>query len=314
MKKSILTLFLIVIFCSCENQSDSATTLPTAEIINYSYKTYNTTNTPNTVINETTYKIINNKISDYTGENLQTGEMSSGTYNYANNKIDEILKYRAGGLVERLNFSYVNGRLSEYLQESINTTTQESFFNKHTFAHAIDTTYVEWRRSSDFGITFDIPVADIKIVLDSNSNRTYFEEYDYINDETTSATNSYDSNNNMISEALFKNYSNGTVLNELTNTMTYDTSENPLNLIYQETYGRENLMLLYHLESNAINNFNPKTLSPKSLDTFSSTFGSSITYEISNIELGGYITSNDFETYTNGIKLSRFKIEYLRSF
>jgi len=316
MKKSFFTLSLIAILSSCANQDDSTPTVtaPTANITNYVYKTYNTTNTPNTVINTTTYKIANNKISDYTGENLQTGQMSSGTYNYVNNKIDEILKYREGLLVEKLNFSYVNGRLSEYLQESINTSTQESFFNKHTFTHAIDTTYVEWRRSSDFGVTFDIPVSDIKMVLDSNANRTYFEDYDYINDDTDSKKNSYDGNNNMINEESFDIYNNGTIINSLTNTMTYEASENPLYLIYNATYGRDNLMLLYHLESNAINNINPKAISPNSLESFSSTFGNTFTYEISNTELGGYVTSNNFETYNSGTQFSRFQIEYLRDF
>ena len=312
MKKTIVIIPFVLMFFSCnEAHIDTGLIDDSTPVVNtIAYKTYDATT--NTVNRTTTYTLNSNRIVSSTTVNSSTSQQSNSTYDYNNGQLSEVMIFSDNHLTSKRNYTYNNtNKLVEYLQESIDPSTQQSFFNQHTFTHTSDTIFSEWKRSSD-GIIFNT-IATFKIVLDSNGNRTYLEKSDLINNETKVKVSNYDGNNNLITENSFIKNDDNTMTTILSNNITYKTSMNLLSLVHQNTYGKENLMLLYHLQSNALNNFNPKTISNNSLKTFDSTFvgNSGITFEFLN-ETGAdnYDYLNDYRTYINGTLLSRFTVEF----
>lgn len=312
MKKLIVIISFVLILFAC-NETHIDTGLiddSTPALRTLSYKTFNATT--NTVNRTTTYTLNSNRIVSSTTTNSSTSQQSNSTYDYNNGLLSEIMVFSDNNLTSKRNYTYNNAnKLVEYLQESIDLSTQQSFFNQHTFTHTSDTIFSEWKRSSD-GTNFNT-IATFKIVLDNNNNRTYLEENDLLNNEIKARISSYDTDNNLISENSFIKNNSNTLINVLSNNITYETSKNLLSLVYKNTYGKENLMLLYHLQSNALNNFNPKTISNNSLKTFDTTFvgNSGITFEfLHETGTNNYDYLNDYRSYVNGMLLSRFTIEF----
>ncbi|MFY0630220.1 MAG: hypothetical protein JXR05_07550 [Flavobacteriaceae bacterium] len=313
MKKSSFILLLTLIFIGCSEND------PDVGLIDHSTPvlrtvTYNTYNVSTNTINRTTaYTIHDNKMESSITTNTSTSQQVNSTYNYSNNRISKISTFKDGNLSSQQDFSYDgNDNLTEYLQESIHPTTQQSFFNQHMFTHTTDTIFSEWKQSSD-GNNFNT-IATFKIVLDNNSNRTYLEENHVINNEIRVKTNNYDANNNLVTENTYIKDATNTLVNLQSTSITHETSLNLLSLVYQNTYGKENLILLYHLQSNALNNFNSKTISNNSLKTFDTNAvgNAGITFEFVN-ETGAnnYDYLNDYRTYVNGVLLSRFTVEFI---
>nr|WP_321231895.1 hypothetical protein [uncultured Psychroserpens sp.] len=317
MKKSIIILnafFALICFACSSNDSIDNQDINGNEpsLSNYIYKTYNVTNTPNTVIDSTNYNISDHKIISSSSLNLETLSQQSSNYTYVNGKIGEIRSFSNGVLSRIQSFTYnANDNLVEYLSESVDANGSSSNFQRHTFTHTTDTIFSSWERSND-GLNFDTSVSDFKIVLDGNDNRTYLETYSYLNNDTQFEVSTYDANSNILNESKYLIFNNG---NELLfeNNYTTNTSENYFNTINEDTFTRKNVMLLYHLQSGAVNNINAKSISTNTLNTFDSTWGNSFAdFEISNtIDTNNKTLSSDFKTIISGDVISRFSQEYI---
>lgn len=277
-------------------------------INNYIYKVYNTQN--NTVNLSTDFQLIDNRISSYQGINFQTNQSSSGNYIYDDEKIVEILKFIDGDFISKQNFTYDSqGNLIELLT-SVHNSNQNTY-SKHSFNHTLDTIFIEHRKSLD-GNNFDIKLTDIKILIDENDNRTYFERYDYVNDTTTKERLEFDSHQNLIEEVIVNVYNDGTEIDEITNTISYDNSINSLYEINSKMLSRKNLILTYHIFKNSsINSINAKRIAPNNIINFDTTFGNSVgNFKFENdINDNGFSQKNIFEF--NFLEISeKFSYEY----
>ncbi|MDG5490117.1 hypothetical protein [Psychroserpens sp. SPM9] len=315
MKTSIYTLISISIFtlsCLSCSSDDPEVAANEPRLTNYIYKTYNVSNTPNTVLDSTNYSIEDNKIVSASGLNLETSFQRNSTYTYLDDKIDKIQSFSNGLLTRVQSFTYdANDDLIAYLSESIDTDNQSSSFEKHEFTHTTDTIFSSTTRSSD-GINFDTNVSEAKIVLDANNNRTYYEMYSHFNEETTFEINTYDANSNLINEAKYLILDNGNEVLSFENNVATNNSENLFYSINETTFTRKNLMLLYHLQSNAVNTINGKSITPNAIITFASTWGNSFaTFEILNTTNDtGLTIYSDFKTTIAGNLISRFSQDY----
>lgn len=311
MKKIILTLLLItIVACSNNNSIDDNSDENSINITNFIYKTFNVHISPNTITTTIDYQLIDNKISSFSGTNTQTNQTFSGIYNYTNGKITELLKFNENVLTSKYNYTYNDQNLIELNIESINNSGQNSF-SKHSFNHTLDTIFVKHQSSLD-GINFNIDITDTKIIIDENGNRTYFERYDYLNNEITNEILEFDSNNNIIKEEKI-NFFDGSEITTLTNTISYDNSINSLYKINTKMYGRKNLMLTYHIFKNdVINSINAKILSPNNIVNFNTTFGNSLfTFQFENIiNDNEYSQKNIFEVKAIDEIFGKFSFEY----
>ncbi|WP_299441529.1 hypothetical protein [uncultured Aquimarina sp.] len=304
---SSFILVLILIITSCSNDDDSNNDPVIESMNNFVLTNFDVSTTPNTRIDSTYYQLANNRIDYSEGINFQTNETSSGTYIYDNDKISEIRRYSQSNLIEKLTFEYSNSNtLTEFLHE---TTQEQSIYNKHTFTYSSDSIYVNWKRSFD-GINFDIDVAHSKIVLDSNNNRVYFENFNFLNNTTKAVITQYDSNNNPIKEEFLHDSGTGLEL-DFTNTITFENSINTLYEVNETTFSRHTLMLLYHIDSGEVNNFNFKSISPNNIKTFESDFGSLFTYSVLHvINEERYSELTEFATFSNSDLFSAFSYEF----
>jgi len=305
-----LVIFISLTSCSNESIDNNSESII---LTNYIYKNYNVTNTPNTVIDSTNYQIVDNKIISSSSLNIETLIERTSTYSYSDSKIEEIQSFIEGSLNRSQSYSYnTNGDLIEYLTVAFNTDSQPSNYEKHTFNHTNDTIFSSWKRSDD-GINYNINVSDSKIVLNNNSNRTYFEAYDYFNNETNIEVNNYDTNFNITNDSKYLRMENGNDTLSFENSYTYNSSLNLFNLINEATFTRKNLMLLYHLQPNAVNNINAKSISRNNLATFESTWGNSIAnFEITNTtDENNNGLFSDYKTIIAGNTFARFTQEYI---
>ncbi|MFD2568445.1 hypothetical protein [Pseudotenacibaculum haliotis] len=300
MKNLYFLLTLSIVFASCtKNDPDTGLIDNSTPILSsYTYETHNATT--GDVLTSTVYNLDNNKILGYTSAN------ASALFSYENDKISEILSYTNGALVGKRNFEYnSNGKLSEFLVESINS----SLFNKHSFTHTQDTIFSEWKRSTD-GIHFDL-IATFKIVLDVYQNRTYLEEHDIINNEVKIVYNTYDTNHNMITYDSYRKNNDNSLSSLFSSTYTYDTSINLLSVINENTYKKETFSLLYHLQTSAINNFTPRNISYNAMQSMSNNFGNQFTYTVQNeVNDNNYAYFNTFKVYNNGVLFTKFTLEF----
>ncbi|MCB0743768.1 MAG: hypothetical protein KDC67_07690 [Ignavibacteriae bacterium] len=314
MKDLVSILFIALMLSSCSNEDVSSDLQVNDPLLtNYIIKHFNVSNTPNTVLDSTNYQISSERISSSFSLNFETLIQKMSNYNYVNNRIDNIQTFTNNTLTRIQSFNYnANNDLVEYLSESINNEDQTSTYEKHLFNHTTDTIFVSWTRSDD-GVNFDINVSDFKIVLDNNDNRTYLESYSYLNNETKFENGTYDSNSNIINELKYLRLSNGNDVLSFENNYTYNSTENLFYRINEATFTRKNLMLLYHLQSSAINNINAKSISKHIMTNYESTWGNSFAnFEISNItDDNANNIYSEFKTIIGSDLLSRFTQEFL---
>ncbi|MFP4845216.1 hypothetical protein [Winogradskyella sp. PE311] len=310
----IIIFFTLVSFsCSKDNNDEPIFIDDVSLLTNYIYKTYNVSNSPNTVIDSTNFMISDNKIISSSGLNLETLSEKTSNYSYLNGKIDKIQSFSNGTLTRIQSFGYnTNEELTEYLIENINTNDASSSFERHTFTHTTDTIFSSWTRSND-GITFDEQVSDFKIVLVENNNRTYLETYSYLNDDTQYEISTYEGSFNILNESKYLILNNGNEVLSFENNYTTSNAVNYYNRILSNTYSRKNLMLLYHLQPSAINNINAKSISGYRLDTYESTWGNSFAeFEISTVPNNDNINVfTNFKTIISGNLFSRFSQEFI---
>jgi hypothetical protein len=308
--QNYLLLLLLPFLFSCSDDDDNSGTDQELTLSGFVQKNYNVNSTPNVIIDSTYYQLQNNKIISIVRTNVATSVSNNTVYEYLGNKITNTTSFVNGVMSLKNNYLYdTNDKLIEFRQESYNPSNQITVIQKHTFIHTQDTIFSQWKRSTNNGISFT-DIANFKIVLDQNNNRTYFEDHDMTNNSKERILTTYDANNNMLSEQCFNVLNNGDLILNLTNSATYSNFINPLALIMEATFGRKTLMLLYHLQTTAINNINSRNVSPKAMDSFITSFDG-IGFEITNTPFNNNVTQiSDFKTLNSGSLIGRFSLEY----
>jgi hypothetical protein len=308
--QNYLFLLLLPFLFSCSNNDDNSGTDQEVTLSGFVQKNYNVSSTPNVIIDSTYYQLQNNKIISIVRTNVATSVSNNTVCEYIGNKIANTTSFVNGVMSSKNNYLYdTNDKLIEFRQESYNASNQITAIQKHTFTHTSDTIFSQWNRSVNNGVTYT-NIANFKIVLDQNNNRTYFEDQDMTNNSEERILTTYDTNNNMLSEQHFNVINNGDLFLNLSNSATYSNFINPLALIMEATFGRKTLMLLYHLQTNAINNINSRNISPKTMDSYITSFDG-IEFEITNTPFNNNLTQiSDYKTLNSGSLLSRFSLEY----
>lgn len=301
---------LLVVVSSCSNQESIESDQDnTVQISHYVHKSYDLSGN---VIRTIEYSLENNKIMNSLSTVLATSQTANSIYTYSDDKLTTISNYSNGSLTSQSNYQYnANNDLVEMRQNSFNTANQITTIQKHTFTHTSDTIFSQWNRSTDGGATYS-NIANFKIVLDQNNNRVFLEEHNMTDGNTDRIVSTYDSNNNLINEQYFTVLADGQITQSLTNAYTYTNQLNPLAIAIQATYGRKTFMMLYHLQTNALNNINARNCTPNSMQSYSTDFGDGIiTFEIENTLFDSQYTKiSDYKTFNSGALFSRFSLEY----
>ncbi len=291
--KKIHLLPLLAAIIGCSSNDDSSTTTPESEsdvihISEFHKKNYDNTGE---VTSDITYTLEDNRIISLTNNETITADY---TYN-ANNQLATIKTYTNNTLTNEKVFEYnEDGDIETYTVK----TPEDNEYLKYVYTYTTDTIFYDLKFSDDD--TNYTTQYNYKMVLDANDNVTYH----YTSDEYTETfiTSLYDENNNMITETHTENsYVNDDSYSWEDNSTINTTIKNPASLIYYETYGKRNLMLLYHykVSDNYINTINTYMLNPNVLETYTSSFLSDVYFEIENT-IGtntDYVTKYEF--YSN---------------
>jgi len=303
-KLSLLSLLCFVL--ACETEESTPPDANDLTIVGYAYKTFNA---DNNVTDSTFYELDNNRIVSASGLNLLSQQTNSATYSYQSDKIAEVTNFRNGQMTSIRTFSYAGDDLSEMLLET--QTQNGATYQKWTFDHSAAVTVFLTHSSSSNGINFDNALNDSKVILDGNDNRVYFENFNHANQEITAVSMSFDGDDNPVSEN-YMSYLNGSFVSTLTLSGTHDGTVNSLYEIRASTYGKKTLMLLYHLQTNAVNQINARTISPNNIDSFATTLNGDFSFEITNqIGQGGFSEMNQFKSYAGSTLLMHFETEFL---
>ena len=303
MKKLLFVFTLAIMFsCASDDSNSNPETETNIPFLAFDFKNFNASG----MVTDSTRYFLNNegKISNYSNNS------ANGLFTYTDNLLSTVERFTGGQISLREQYNYDSQNLIEVLSENYSSATTE--YNRIQYQYSsTDTIYVTDRNSND-GVNYNINISDSKIVLDSNDNRTYFENYDYINDETTAVISEYDSNNNLIKETFYNDYGSGLV-ESYNNTLSFSNDKNSLYEVYKRTYTRRNLMITYHLQGNAVNQINGKSISVNNVNTFNTTFGSIFSFEIDNI-VGNdnYSTSNSFKTYADSNLIRHFEYSFVQ--
>ena len=296
----VFSLLSIVYSCSNNDNSEDSTTI-------YQFVQKNINANTNSIIDSTTYQLYNDKIISSERINIATNQSSNADYTYTNGKISSIFGYVNSVLLSKQFYFYENNKLSEFRMESYNTTNVLTQISKQTFTYTLDTIFSEWKRSTD-GINYNL-ILKSKMKIENN-NRVFYESYSPINNENKRIIMDYDSNGNPLNQEYYIKQQDVYVSTQ-TNTMSYDNGINSFGKIMDETYGRETLMLLYHLQSNAINDINVKSLCKNTINTFVSTFDSTITFSVNSIvNTQNYAKKIEYISLVNGAIFSRFQQDF----
>lgn len=306
---------LLLVLVSCASDDSIVTPEDSSPVLSrFIYEVYNTVNSPNTVRIRRTYTVESNRILSAIRENVETGSIGERTYNYTNGRITEISNFNNGLLTDTNYFTYdTDGNLTEYLSVPTENANQ-MLYVKLNYTHEQDTIYGISSQSND-GITYEI-TASSKIVLDANMNKTFSELFSAINGETTRNLITYDANNNMISSMGFQKQSDGTFLNTITSSYTYESGINTLGLVYDATYGRQVLMLSnQHFDnSSAINNYNAKYSSYNTFEAYTTSFFGNVNFTpefINTFNTNNYSIMTDYSMAINNELISRFTYEFI---
>ena len=305
MKKIFILLFVLILIsivssCTNDNNSNDITNI-------YQFVQKNINANTNAIIDSTTYHLENNKIISSHRINISTGQISNTDYVYSNGKISSILGYVNSVLLSKQFYFYENNKLSELRMETYNSSNFLTQITKHTFTYTADTIFSDWKRSTD-NINYNLILkSKIKIV---NGNRVFYESDDVVNNETKQIIMNYDSNGNPLSQEHFIKQQ-GVYVSTLTNNMSYGNGINSFGKIMEETYGRETLMLLYHIQSNSINDINVKSLTRNTINTFVSTFDNTINFTVNNIiNAQNYAKTSEYFCTVSGSTYSKFQQDF----
>jgi hypothetical protein len=305
---ALLLLTVLISSCSDENTIDLNQDNPIV-ISHYIQKNYDLSGS---VLRTIEYTLADDRIVNSLSTVVATAQTSNSVYTYSNDKLVSISNYVSGNLTTQSNYQYnSNGDLIEMVQNSFNSANQIATVQKHTFTHTSDTIFSQWNRSTDGGATFSV-ITNLKIVLDQNKNRVFFEDNSTIDENIERVISAYDSNHNLINEQYVTEFPTGVTSTYPTNLYTYTNQINPLAIAIEATYGRKTFMMLYHLQTNALNNINARNCTPNTMQSFSTDFGNgTITFEIENTPFNAtYTKISDYKTFNSGALFSRFSLEY----
>lgn len=308
MKKIVLFFCLATLLLSCSAEDTSTNSDNTISVSSIIRKNYNATT--DAVLSTIQYTIGNNKIMSVTGTNAQNTQQTNSVYTYLSNKITQITTSTNGVVTSNQYFVYNSAnKLIEYRTESVNSSGEIQVINKNTFDRVQDTIYNYWTRKTSPSNDFS-PIITSKIVLDENHNRTFFEYYDHLNNEFKKETLIYDAQNNIIQENHFI-YDGGQFVNTLTNNYNYSNTMNTLAYVLAETYGKETLMLFYHLQTGAINEINVKSYSPNTLANYTTTFSNDLSFTFSSTGTdANYSNFSEYKTYVAGVLFTKFTYNF----
>ena len=305
MKKIFTSLFILILtltFFSCSNSNSSNVNTNI-----YQFVQKNINSNTNAIVDSTTYLLVNNKIISSQRINIASGQTSNADYTYTNGAISSIFGYANSLLLSKQFYFYQNNKLSELRMESYNSSNNLTQITRHTFTYTADTIFSEWKRSTD-NINYNL-ILKSKIKIE-NGNRVFYESEDPINNETDRIIMNYDSNGNPLNQEYFIKQQ-GVYVSTQINTISYGNGINSFGKIMNQTYGRETLMLLFHLQSNAINDINVKTLSKNTINTFVSTFDNSINFTVNNlINAENFAKKIEYISLVNGAIFSKFEQDF----
>lgn len=304
----LVLLFSFLIF-SCSEEEIIGDQENQIAISHYIQKNYDLSGN---VIRTIEYELAENKIVSSVSTVLATSQTANSVYTYSNGKLSSISNYTNGSMTAQSNYLYNSSDdLIEMRQNSFDASNQIVTIQKHTFTHTADTIFSQWNRSTNGGATYST-IANLKIVLDQNNNRTFFENQTIANENIDRVVSTYDSNNNLINEQYINVFPDGTTAVYPTNVYTYTNQVNPLAIAIEATYGRKTFMMLYHLQTSAINNINARNSTPNSMETFSTDLGDgTITFGIENTPFDvNYTKISDYKTFNSGSLFTRFSLEY----
>ncbi len=308
-KNYFLVALMSLLFSSCND--DEVILIPDNQtaITNFIQRNYDLSGN---VIRTIEYELEENKIVSSVSTVIATSQTATTSYAYSNGRLATISGFSNGNMTTQSNYIYnSNNDLIELRQDSYNASNQITNITKHTFTHTADTIFSQWNRSTDGGVSYST-VTNLKIVLDQNNNRTFFEDHNTTSTGIDRIVTTYDANNNVTNEQYIVALSSGTTfINPITN-YTYTNQINPLAMVNEATYGRKTLMMLYHLQTDAVNNINARNITPNTMETHTTTFGDgTITFEIENTPFdANYTKISDYKTYNSGTLFTRFSLEY----
>ena len=299
---------LLITGCSKSEINDSKSINNQIFVTSIIRKNYNLSNS---VIRTQTTNVVNNKIQNTTITFPASSQTSVSTYNYLNNRISTIESFFNAILTTKTYFIYdASNKLIEYRTESFNNSGQIQSVNKHIFYRMQNIVYSNWTRSIN-SQSF-VSISNAEIMLDQNLNRINFKEHDIVNNEQKKIVTVYDNNNNILTEEYFSLNSSGLYNSYLINSYSYGTAINTLAFINLQSIGKENIMLLYHLNSNAINEVNVKSFSPNVINTFISTFDDNIIFNIINqVDSNNYSRFSEYNCYNANNFISKFSFEFI---
>lgn len=305
---SILSCTAVAI--SCSSDENVAIEEPTPEVPETSifskFVVRNFSASNNTVIDSTTYQLENDKVKTAQKIIVATGVTTTTQYSYTNDKIANVITSINGVIREKQFYDYQNNKISEFKTETYSVSNVLTEVNKHSFVQTGDTIYSDWNKSSN-GSNFTLHMQS-KIKLD-NGNTVFYEGNNF--SDINRITMQFDSNGNPLNEKYFKKSQgeNG-FLATGENNITYGSTINTFGKIMENTYGREVIMLLSHLESNAVNFYRVKKFSRNTLNSFESDFFSS-TFTINNtVNAQNFAKKIDYIFLLNGTLFTKFQQEF----
>ena len=289
----------IIFLAACSDQTDVPDT-NTNIVESFSITYFNIAGTP---LKTENFSLENNKINNVTILNHSNNEISNTTYNYSSDKLTKIVSTKNNVETSVTELLYTDNQLSE-----ISFIKNDNLWGTNT----LKVNYTNDLNSILFSSkdNSNNEISNGTITLDANDNRIYFEENDLINNQTKVIQTEYDATNNPKKEMFFSKDNNTLYLN-FSNTITHNSERNTLYNIYENTYSKRTLMLIYHLQSKAINNINTKNISPNIVSEFHSSFADNFQFKIDNSINDGFLEKGIYKYYDNNSNLiSHFEIEF----
>ncbi|WP_299834717.1 hypothetical protein [uncultured Tenacibaculum sp.] len=298
--RKIYFVLSIIFLAACSKQTD-VPYINTNIVESFSITYFNITGIPLTTEN---FSLENNKIANVTILNHSNNEISNTTYNYSSDKLTKIVSTKNNVETSVTELVYNDNQLSE-ISFIKNDNLDGTNILKVNYTNDLNSMLFSSKNNSNDEIS------NGTITLDTNNNRIYFEENDLINNQTKVIQTEYDTTNNPKKEIFFSKDNNTLHLN-FSNTITHNSERNTLYNIYENTYSKRTLMLIYHLQSKAINNINTKNISPNIVSEFHSSFADNFQFKIDNtITNDGYLEKGIYKYYDNNSNLiSHFEIEF----
>ncbi|WP_299617633.1 hypothetical protein [uncultured Tenacibaculum sp.] len=298
--RKIYFVLSIIFLAACSKQTD-VPYINTNIVESFSITYFNITGIPLTTEN---FSLENNKIANVTILNHSNNEISNITYNYSSDKLTKIVSTKNNVETSVTELLYNDNQLSE-ISFIKNDNLDGTNILKVNYTSDLNSILFSSKNNSNNEIS------NGTITLDTNDNRIYFEENDLINNQTKVIQTEYDATNNPKKEMFFSKDNNILHLN-FSNIITHNSERNTLYNIYENTYSKRTLMLIYHLQSKAINNINTKNISPNIVSEFHSSFADNFQFKIDNtITNDGFLEKGIYKYYDNNSNLiSHFEIEF----